>query len=306
MVKDLTEITIKEIMAKAYSQHIVIPAFNIPYLPMVKSICDTLKECACFGMVEVSRVEVEKFETKSFRAAAEEFNKYADRGYVRLHQDHIPVIDEDGKRVKWKPLIEEAMHLRYDSVMIDGSRLTLEENVEITKAVVEIGSSHGVPVEAELGAVMGHEKDPLPPYEELFQSGKGFTNVEKAGKFVEETSVDWLSIAIGNIHGAVSGAARDKKKIKARLNIERLQRISEEVKIPLVLHGGSGIRLEYLLEAFKNGITKINVGTALYQAYKKNLKNGLESARKAVSQVVRDLIKDYKIQGSIEKIKEAL
>ena len=187
--------------------------------------------------------------------------------------------------------------------MIDGSRLSLEENIKITRAVVKIGHSQGISVEAELGAVMGHEKGPLSPYEELFRSGKGFTNVGEAERFVEETSVDWLSIAIGNIHGAISGMAKDKKKIEARLNIEHLQRISERVKIPLVLHGGSGIRLEYLLEAIKNGITKINVGTALRQAYEKDLRNGLESAQEAVSRIVRSLIKGYQIQGSIERLR---
>lgn len=290
-------------MEKAYRQHIVIPAFNVPYLPMIKAICDTLKELACFGLVEVARPDVEKFEAKSFRAAAEEFNRHADRGYVRLHQDHIPVIDEDGERVDWESLIKEAVGLNYDSVMIDGSRLPLEENIKITQAVVKIGHSQGISVEAELGAVMGHEKGPLPPYEELFRSGKGFTNVGEAERFIEETSVDWLSIAIGNIHGAISGMAKDKKKIEARLNIEHLQRISERVKIPLVLHGGSGIRLEYLLEAFKNGITKINVGTILRQVYEKDLKDGLESAQEAVSRVVRSLIKGYQIQGSIERLR---
>lgn len=163
----------------------------------------------------------------------------------------------------WESLIKEAVELNYDSVMIDGSRLSLEENIIITRAVVKIRHSQGISVEVGLGAVMGHEKGLLSPYEELFRSGKGFTNVGEAERFVEETSVDWLSIAIGNIHGAISGMAKDKKKIEARLDIRHLQRISKRVKIPLVLHGGSGIRLEYLLEAIRNGITKINVGTVL-------------------------------------------
>lgn len=261
-----------------------------------------IKESACFGLVEVARPDVKKFEAKSFQAVAAEFNRYADRRYVRLHQDHIPVIDEDGERVDWEFLIEEALQPNYDSVMIDGSRLLLEENIKITKVVVEMGHSQDIPVEAELGAVMGHEKVPLAPYENLFQSGKGFTNVEEAERFVERTSVDRLSIAIGNIHGAISCAARNKRKIEARLDISRLQRISARVKIPLVLHGGSGIRLQYLLEAVKSGITKINVGTALHQAYKKNLTKGFNAAQEAVSQLVRGLIKDYRIQGSIEKI----
>lgn len=142
------------------------------------AICYTLKELVCFSLVEVARPDVEKFKTKSFRAEAEEFNnsRYADREYVRLHQDHILVIDKDGERVDWESLIKEAVELNYGSVMIDDSRLPLEENIKITRAMVKIGHSQGISVEAELGAVMGHEKDPFPPYEELFRSGKGFTN----------------------------------------------------------------------------------------------------------------------------------
>ena len=82
----------------------------------------------------------------------------------------------------------------------------------------------GIPVEAELGAVMGHESGPLPPYEELFASGKGFTSPEEAKRFVMETETDWLSVAIGNIHGAISAATRAEKKIEARLAIPPSER----------------------------------------------------------------------------------
>ena len=80
--------------------------------------------------------------------------------------------------------------------------------------------------EAELGAVMGHEAGPMPPYEELFASGKGFTDVDEARRFVQESGCDWLSVAIGNIHGAISGAAKDAKKVTARLNNDHLRAIS--------------------------------------------------------------------------------
>ncbi len=109
------------------------------------------------------------------------------------------------------------MELNYDSVMIDGSRLSLEENIKITRAVAKIGHSQGISAEVELGAVMGYEKGLLSPYEELFRSGEGFTNVGEAERFVEETSVDWLSIVIGNIQGAISGVTKDKRKSKPDL-----------------------------------------------------------------------------------------
>ena len=82
----------------------------------------------------------------------------------------------------------------------------------------------------------------MPSYEELYASGKGFTDVDEARRFVQETGCDWLSVAIGNIHGAISGALKDQKKVEARLNLDRLNQLSQVTGIPLVLHGGSGIR----------------------------------------------------------------
>ncbi len=195
-------------MREAYQKGILIPAFNVAYIPMVKSIVDTLKATRTFGLVEVARPEVEKFGAQSFQRVAEEYYALADKRFSRLHLDHIPVIDEDDLRVNWESLIRTALELKYDSVMIDGSRLPLEENIAISRKVVELSHQKDVPVEAELGAVLGHEEGPLPPYEELFRTGKGFTGIEEAERFIKETGADWLSVAIGSIHGAISGAAK--------------------------------------------------------------------------------------------------
>lgn len=301
----LEKISISLIMKKAQELKIVIPAFNISYLPLVKPVAEVLKEMETFGLIEVSRPDVEKFEAKSFAAVYNEYYKYADLKYMRLHQDHIPVIDEDGKIVDWKNLIQEAIDLGYDSVMIDGSRLSFEENVKVTKEVVKMAHRRNIPVEAELGAVLGHEKGPLPPYEEIFNTGKGFTDIEQAKKFVSLTGVDWLSIAVGNIHGAISGIAKNQKKVEAKLNIEHIRRIAECTGIPLVLHGGSGIKQEYVLEAIKNGICKINIGTEIRQVYEKSLKetHDIESSRESVADKIRYLIeKYYHISGSANRL----
>ena len=106
--------------------------------------------------------------------------------------------------------------------MVDGSRLSLADNIAATRQVAELAHSAGIPCEAELGAVMGHEAGPLPPYEELFASGKGFTDVEEARRFAVETGCDWLSVAVGSIHGAISGVAKDQKKVEARLDLEHM------------------------------------------------------------------------------------
>ncbi len=295
----LADLQIGEIMCRAHRHHVIIPAFNVPYLPMLKPIVDMLKEHNSFGLIQVARPDVEKFEARSFAAAAEEYAKHADAAHTRLHLDHTPVIDEDGEMVDWESIIREALSLGFDSVMLDGSRLPLEENIRITKAVVDM-SSPSVPVEAELGAVLGHESGPVPPYEELFSSGKGFTDIDEAVRFVTETGVDWLSVAIGNIHGAISGAAQHAAKVEARLDIAHLKRISSATRVPLVLHGGSGINLSCVLNAAANGITKINVGTALRHAYEGVMRDtgDLGQASKAVAQTVTQHLTDYGIMQS--------
>jgi len=236
---------------------------------------------------------------------AQEYQEQADPGFTRLHLDHTPVIDEDDNTVDWEPIVVEALEAGYDSLMIDGSRLPLDENIAATRRAVEMAEARDVPVEAELGAVLGHETGPLPPYEELFESGRGFTDPDEARRFVTDTGCEWLSVAIGNIHGAVSEAARGAKKVEAKLNIEHLKRLREATGVPLVLHGGSGVRPDHLRAAVHEGITKINVGTEIRQAYERELMASANvlKAQEAVSVSVRQLITDvYRVRGSADRL----
>jgi len=285
-----------EIFKRARTAGIIIPAFNVPYLPMIEPVIQALVDQDAFGLVETARLEWIKFGCQSSAAVAAEFARWARPDFVRLHLDHIPVIDEDHQPVDYLPLFQEALRLGYESVMIDGSRLKLAENIRVTREVVALMHPANILVEAELGAVLGHEAETPPPYEELFASGRGFTDVEEARRFVRETECDWLSVAIGNIHGAVVAGRKDQKKIEARLHLERLEELSGATQIPLVLHGGSGIQPAYILAAMQLGITKINVGTEIRQPYETVLKEtGLTTrAQQAVydrtSRVLRDFL----------------
>jgi len=270
---------------RAYRCGLAIPAFNIPYLPMIEPVVQAVVDLDAFGLVDVARLEWIKFESGGPAQVAEEFACWCRPDYVRLHLDHIPVIDEDNSRVDYMPIIQEAIQLGYESVMIDGSRLSLEENIRAVRPVVELAHAAGVPVEAELGAVMGHESGPMPSYEELYTSGKGFTDPDEACHFIRETGCDWLSVAIGNIHGAIAAGRKDRKKIEARLNLERLELLNQAVEVPLVLHGGSGIKQDNILASMKHGIAKINVATEIRQAYEAALREtgSVMQAKQAVS-----------------------
>lgn len=291
------------IIKEAFRQGIVVPGFNIPYLPMMEPVIRALHDTDTFGLIMVARLEWIKFKSGSMKSIRDEYEKLKDLHFTRLHLDHVPVIDEDNLPTDFENIISEAIELGYDSVMIDGSRLSLEENIKKTLRIVELAHRSGIPVEAELGAVMGHESGPLPPYEELFATAKGFTSPDEAKRFVRETQTDWLSVAIGNIHGAISAATRTEKKTEARLAIPHLKKINEAIDIPLVLHGGTGIAKDYLMQSFKQGIAKINIATAIRQPYEKLMNTSVKAAQKAVYNEMLDIIKNHlEIAGSAEKI----
>lgn len=264
--------TCRELMVNAYENATVIPSFNIPYLPMVAPIAHALEDLNSFGFIAVAMCEWERFEAQSQEAVFAEYCKYKKEPWMRLHQDHVPVVNEDGKRVDYIMVLTKAIYLGYDSILVDGSRLDLADNIAATKEVVALVADKDIAVEGELGAVFGHEPGPLPPYEELFQSGLGFTSIGQAIQFVDQTGIDWLSVACGNIHGAIQGSAKDAKKVQARLNIEHLSKLNQALGVPLVLHGGSGIERKSIQAGIANGIAKINIGTDLRQPYEQAMR----------------------------------
>ncbi|HEX3252520.1 MAG TPA: class II fructose-bisphosphate aldolase [Pyrinomonadaceae bacterium] len=148
----------------------------------------------------------------------------------------------------------------YTSVMIDGSKLPFNENCAVTRQVVDRAHAAGVSVEGELGHV-GQNSDSADPAET-------FTRPEDAARFVEETNVDALAVAVGTAHGFYKGAVR--------IDFQRLEEISGKIPAtPLVLHGGSGVSPELLQQAIACGIRKINFGTELKNAFTQAVKNSL-------------------------------
>lgn len=298
---------VSAIMRLAARNKLVIPGFNIPYLPMMQPVVSALRDMKCFGLIMVARLEWIKFSSGGIRQISEEYQRVGDPEYTCLHLDHVPVIDEDNQRVDYVATIREALELGYSSVMIDGSRLSLEENIQATRAIAALAHARGVAVEAELGAVMGHESGPLPSYEELFASGKGFTDPDEARRFVAETDVDWLSVAVGSIHGAVCAARKSEKKVQARLNIPHLGKIHQATGIPLVLHGGTGIAKECIQQSTQHGISKINIATAIRQPYERLMDTSVGAAQKAVYNTMVEIIRDeLEIAGSATRLCQGL
>ena len=284
----------KQVVLKARALGKCIPAFNVPHTPMVKPIAEAIRDENSVAMIQVARVEWEKMGAVSLERTAEEYGKYAN-AHTLLHLDHIPVIDEDFKRVDYAALVKRALAAGFQSVMIDGSRLPLTENIAVTGEVAGMAHAAGVPCEAELGAVMGHEAE-VPPYEEIFAKKMGFTKLDEAARFAKESGCDWLSVAVGNIHGAVAEAVRNQKKPAAKLDVQHVGELARAAGIPLVLHGGSGVQHQCLLDAVGAGIAKINVGTEIRQTYEAALaehSGDIEAARDAVYRRTRAYIREY-------------
>lgn len=286
----------QEAVKLALEHKTIVPAFNIPYLPMVKPVVQALVDENSIGMVQVARPEWEKFQSKSIEAVAEEYFQYCNPEHTLLHLDHVPVIDEDQQRVDYMPLLERAVKAGYQSIMVDGSRLPLEENIACTKRAVDLAHEAGIACEAELGSVMGHEGNGVVSYEEIFRNKQGFTKLDEAERFVKETNCDWLSVAVGSIHGSIADGFRNQKKPEARLDIEHIAALRQVTGIPLVLHGGSGINNQCILDAIANGIAKINVATEIRQAYEWALEErpgDVEYAREKVYVRTRELITGF-------------
>jgi fructose-bisphosphate aldolase class II len=144
----------------------------------------------------------------------------------------------------------KALDAGFTDVMYDGSKLPIEENIATTKLVVRAAHAIGAAVEAELGHVgVGRT------YQEFGALGKGFTEPDAVVRFVEETGVDFLAVAIGTAHGLYEG--------EPKLALDLLSAIRERVEIPLVLHGGSGLSDAQFRSAVAGGISKINIFTNL-------------------------------------------
>ncbi len=152
----------------------------------------------------------------------------------------------------------QALGYGFSDVMYDGSRLPFEQNVANTRAIVEIAHLAGAAVEAELGHVgMGDE------YQAYGSQRKGFTRPEDVERFVAETGVDFLAVAIGTAHGLYAG--------EPQIDLDLLVEIRSRVTIPLVLHGGTGLTPEQFRAVIDGGISKINVATDMFVATKKRL-----------------------------------
>jgi len=236
-------VTMKEMLTDARKGGYAVGAFEFWSYDSARAVVKTAHELQVPTILQVGHFERDYMDGyPNARVIAEMAAKQFDIP-VALHLDHAETYEE----------VVRALDGGFTSVMIDGSMLSFEENVELTQRVVETARSYGASVEAELGKLAGNEGVRNVDDEEAKQ-----TSPDEAARFVELTGVDALAVAIGTAHGFYTH--------EPKINIKRLREIADKVSIPLVLHGGSGTPKEKVAEAVRLGISKVNICTEFIAA----------------------------------------
>ena len=246
----------KDMLEKADNGKYAVPHFNINNLEWTRFIleeCENLKTPVIIGVSEGAGRYMGGFKTVA--DMVKNLISYLNITVpVALHLDHGSSYES----------CVDAIDSSFTSVMIDASKHSIEENIKITKQVVDYAHSKNVTVEAEVGAVGGEEDG--------VANELAYAKVEDAVKLVQETGIDFLAPALGSVHGIYKG--------EPKLDFERMVKIHELVKLPLVLHGGSGIPDELIKKAISCGICKININTELQIAWSAGVRKFLNEDNK--------------------------
>lgn len=243
-------VTTKQLLTDAQKGGYAVGAFNVENMEMVMAVVKAAEEMKAPVILQTTPSTIKYAGISMYyanvKAAAEKAQVP-----VALHLDHGSSF----------ALAMQALRVGYTSIMIDGSKEAFEDNIALTKKVVDACSASDIPVEAELGKVGGKEDD-------LECNDPGYTDPEDALRFVEETGIDSLAVAIGTAHGIYKG--------EPKLDLVRLSEIRERVSIPLVLHGASGVPDEAVRECIRRGISKVNFATELRIAYTNGVRQYLK------------------------------
>ena len=264
-------VTTKEMLLKAQEGNYAVGAFNVENMEMVMAVIAAAEELNAPVIMQTTPSTVKYAGLDYYLANVATAAKNA-KVPVAMHLDHGSSFS----------LAMQALRQGYTSIMIDGSHSVFEENIAITKSVVDACKPSNIPVEAELGKVGGKEDD-------LDGGDGGYTDPKEALEFVQKTGVNSLAVAIGTAHGVYKG--------EPKLDLDRLVEIRKIVDVPLVLHGASGLSEEAVKESIKRGICKVNFATELRIAYTDGVKELLEEKPETIDP------KKYGLVG-IEKVIE--
>lgn len=279
-------VSMTEMLQKAKAGKYAVGQFNMNNLEFTQAIIEASEEENSPVILGVSEGAMKymglEYTVAMAKAAADKTDIP-----IALHLDHGSTFD----------IAMKVIRAGFSSVMFDGSHHPYEENVAITKKIVEAAHAMGISVEGELGTIGGTEDDLT-----VEEENARLADPEEAIRFYKETNVDALAIAVGSAHGLYKG--------EPKLRYEIIEAVSKEIDIPLVLHGGSGIPDESIKKAIAFGIGKINVNTENQVALTKKIREILANdekvydprkyigpAREAIKEVVRGKIRLFGSNG---------
>lgn len=283
-------VTTKEMLKKAQKGRYAVGAFNANNMEIVQAIVEAAEEENAPVILQASQGAIKYAGLDSIvvmvKVMAEKVNIP-----VALHLDHGTDYYQNIK----------CLRAGFTSLMYDGSKLSFDENVKMTKKVVEMAHACDIPVEAELGQIgkMGDSDEPGVALERVKES---MAVPEEAVKFVELTEIDFLAAAVGTIHGC--------RTPFAKLDIPRIERIRELTGVPLVLHGASGANDEEIKKGIAAGICKINIDTRIRMKFTEKMREVIKTnseeidprkilgpAKEAAKEIIRDRIRAFGCSG---------
>lgn len=279
-------VPISELLQKAEAGGYAVGAFNCNNMEIVQAIIAAAEAEKSPVIMQASQGAIKYAGIEYITAMASIAAENASVP-VALHLDHGTSFEQ----------VMMCIRKGFSSVMIDGSKLPFEENIALTKRVIDVGRAVGVSVEAELGKIGGTEDDIHVDDRDAL-----FTNPEEAREFVERTGVDALAVAIGTAHGQYKGVPE--------LDFARLEKIRSLVNIPIVLHGSSGVPDEAISKAIKLGVRKVNIDTNIREAFVQASRDVLNKdakeidprkmlgpAREAATAIIREKIRLFGSSG---------
>jgi len=277
----------KELLEYAQQAHFAVGAFNADSMEMLQAVVEVAEEERAPVIVQVSEPTI-RYAGLALPAGMVKIAAAEVDVPVVLHLDHGTSLEQNA----------HALRAGFTSLMIDGSRLPYDDNVAVTRQVVQMAHAAGIPVEAELGKVLGQGVSPN-------EVRAAMTDPEQAAEFVRAAGCDSLAIAVGSIH-AMTGR-------EAELDVDRVQAIARCVRLPLVLHGSSGVKHESVIAAIAYGVCKVNVATYLRQGFMDVLRAEMAAcpdevdfrklfapAREAAKERVREKIRLFGASGRID------
>ncbi|MCW8348388.1 class II fructose-bisphosphate aldolase [Vibrio sp. ZSDZ65] len=239
----------KTMIQEAWSNGYAIGAFTAHNLETIKAVLLAAQKEQSPIMLQIGQKAINEIGMKPLRDAVDSL--------IQHHQISVPICIHLDHSRKFEQCMEAATR-DFQSLMFDGSALPFEDNIRITRAVVEVAHALGLGAEGEIGKIGGTEDDIT-----VDEKDAMITTVEEALDFSERTGVDYLAVSIGTAHGVY--------KTTPELKFDRLTEIKDAVKKPIVLHGGSGVPDDQVVEAVKRGVAKINVDTELRQGFIKGV-----------------------------------